>query len=496
MGVKEEAKRVAKHTSVYGLGNILGQAIGFVLLPVYTRYLTPADYGIMALLAITTNIVGTIIAVGITQAMFRYYYEYEDPRERNQVISTGIISFALFALVSLSLFSLGSRTFARVILGSEEYTRFFLICFATVWFSTLTRMGMDYLRIKEWSHVYLVISLASLVTSLSLNIYFVVVAEKGVWGILLGNLLNSILFAGVLMAPILIMTGFKFSMPKCKEMVRFGAPLILSDVGRTIANSSDRYFIKGFGDLRITGIYSLAYRFGTIAHTFVTSPFIQIWFPRRLASYKEEDAEKTYARLFTYFLCILILIGLGICVVIKDIVRLFTTPPFYETYKYVPLIIFAYVIFSFYYHFSIALYIKKKSKHIATIDASTGFLNLALNFLLIKYFLVWGAVAATILSFTYRVTMTAIVGKRMHPIQLEKVRTLQLVFSAALVYFISTMIDTGSVWINIPLKAFSVILYPVFLWVLGFFQEEETVVLRQAWSRFHAKVFLRGPSSA
>lgn len=491
MGVGKETKTIVKHTSIYGLGGIIGQFIGFFMLPVYTRYLSPGDYGILELLSITTGIIGIIIAAGITQAVFRFYYEYDDQRERNEVISTGVLTFSVFALVALSLLSLASVQFSSLILGSRKYSMYFVVSFATVWFSTLIRMGMDYLRIREWSTIYLVVSMVNLVVSLSLNIYFVVFAEQGVMGILLSGLISSILFAILLVVPLLAKVGLRFSLAKCRALLEFGAPLIVSDVGRSIANRSDRYFIRAFGTLDATGIYSLGYKFGTIVHSFVTSPFLQIWFPRRMASYKDKDSEQMFSQIFTYFLFVLTFVSLGVSVLIKDVIRIVTTPAFYEAHRIVPLIVFAYIIFSFYYHFSIPLFVNKKSRQIAGIDAVTSVVNLVLNYFLIKRYLLWGAVAATILTFLVRVTLTYVAGVRIHLIKLETTRIAQLFLCAGLMYWLSGMIDFGTPWLNIPCKTLFVFLYAVVLQATGFLHDDEVSALREAWASIQNRMLMR-----
>jgi O-antigen/teichoic acid export membrane protein len=183
--------------------------------------------------------------------------------------------------------------------------------------------------------------------------------------------------------------------------------------------------------------------------------------------------------------------GLGISVVIKDVVHIVTTPPFYEAYKIVPLVVLAYIIFSFYYHFSIALFVHKKTKHIAGIDAATSALNLILNYFLIKHYLAWGAVAATIASFLFRVAATYVAGIRFQMIKLEKTRIAQLLLCAFLVYWLSTLVDMGTPWLNIPLKSLFALLYILILWATGFLHESEALVLRKAWTNIGARVLLR-----
>ena len=69
-----EVLRLMKHSFVYGIGDIVQRSLSIILLPIYTRYLTPTDYGIISLLAILNMIVGTITMCGLTNGISRYFY--------------------------------------------------------------------------------------------------------------------------------------------------------------------------------------------------------------------------------------------------------------------------------------------------------------------------------------------------------------------------------------------------------------------------------------
>src|SRR5579875_2188615 len=78
-----------KHAAVYGLASLLVQAGGFVLLPLYTRYLTPTDYGVLEVLNRLAETVGTCLMFGgLRQAMLTFYQQSSNETERRQVVAT------------------------------------------------------------------------------------------------------------------------------------------------------------------------------------------------------------------------------------------------------------------------------------------------------------------------------------------------------------------------------------------------------------------------
>ena len=267
------------------LGTVLSRIVGFLMIPLYTRFLTPADYGIMQLLVLTADIIGMVISVGIASSMYRFYFEYEGAAEKNEVISTAILSFGTIGLVSLAGVSLFSKNLSLSLLNSEHYYFYFLISFASLWFNTILEMGYNYLRIEKKSVQFILFSLLKLVAAVALNIYFVAVMKLGVLGILLSTLISTLALNFILTLP-LLMRRIRFSLQKAREMLKYGAPMIPTNLAAFIVHASDRFFIKHFTGLADTGLYSLGYRFGSLPNEFVAAPFMQIWEVRFLEARK------------------------------------------------------------------------------------------------------------------------------------------------------------------------------------------------------------------
>ena len=80
-----ELKKLSKHTLIYGTGILLGKAIGFFLIPLYTHYLTPRDYGILELLDLTGYIMGEFFGMGLSESILRYYPYYSEEKDKKAV---------------------------------------------------------------------------------------------------------------------------------------------------------------------------------------------------------------------------------------------------------------------------------------------------------------------------------------------------------------------------------------------------------------------------
>ncbi len=468
-----ESRLMARHSLVYGLGNVMNRVIGFLMIPIYTRYLLPSEYGILELVSLTTEFLGMILSLRISHAMYRFYFEYEKEGDRQEVISTAILSFGGIGIVGVLIACLVSGHLAEIILDSEAYGYYFIISFSTLWFNTIVLMGYDYLRIEKRSTLFILLSSGRLAVTLSLNIYFIVWLKMGVAGILFGNLVSAILMTCVLVVPLLMKTGFGISYQKLKEMMGFALPLIPGGLANFVVLVSDRYILKAFGSLTDTGLYSLSYKFGTIPHVLITVPFFQIWSVRRFELFKEEGSEDILGRIITYFLFIITFVGLGISVLIKDTIEIMADPNFWDAYKYIPILILSYLIFGLFNHFAFNILIEKKTKYLSYIDMTNGALNVFLNIVLIKTYGIWGAASATLISYALRIATIYVVSRSLGNVYFEFARAGKLLVTAVTLYAVSTFIDLGSPFPNLTAKFPVAVMFPVALFFTNFYKREE-----------------------
>jgi O-antigen/teichoic acid export membrane protein len=471
--IKKESKLLAKHSIVYGFGNMLNNLAAFLLLPIYTRYLTPTDYGVKELVALSTQVVSILLATAISSAMYRFYFDYEDEKNRNEVLSSSIITIGGAGLIVIFFLSFFTKPLAKVILNSSDLYIYFIISFSGLWFQILNDIGYNYLKLKQKSLTFVMFSFGKLVLAILLNIYLIIYLKMGVMGVFISTLVSSVVVALILIVPILVKTGLRFSTEKIKDMLKFGLPLIPSQLGAFIVHLSDRFFLKAYTSIAETGIYSLGYRFGAIPNNFISGPFNQIWQPRRFELYKQEDSEYVFGKIFTYFLFAMFFVGLGISILTKDVLMIMSDPQFWSAYKIVPVIVLATTIFSFHYHFNMGILISKKTKYLFYINFSNGIIVLFLNFLLIKPFGIWGAAYATLLAFIYKVSLTYYFSSKYYKVYFEFARLGKLIVVAAFIYGISLLFNFNNIYLNFIIKTLLIFTYPVFLFLIGFFTRDE-----------------------
>ncbi len=487
--VKKETGLLVKHSLVYGMAPMVSRLIGFVMIPIYTSYLTTTDYGVMELLFMTTSLIELVAGIGITNGVTRFYFDSEVQSERNRVISSAFIGLGGMLVPIILALLAASSTFSRYILDSTAYTTYFMIAFIAMGLGLLNQINLAYLRAEKRSLLVVIATIVQLAVNLTLNIYFIVYLKMGVGGIFWANLIAMALTTGIITPMVLRKVGLRFSLNIVKELLKFGLPLIPSNIASYIVVASDRYFLKEFASISQTGIYSLGYKFGTLVNNFVTSPFNQIYAPRRLELYKREDSGRVFGQVFTYFVVAIVFVGLEISVVAKDLVQLMAVDESYwGAHKIVPLVTLAHIALSFFYHFNIGITISKKTKYFAYINISNAVLNLALNFALIPTYGMWGAAWATFICYMFRAALGYYFSNRFYKIYVEW-RRVGIIFATAFVfYFLFGGLDVGDKIINIVVKSAICCAFPLVLYIARFFNPDEKAVIRSVVSKTLARV--------
>jgi len=486
-----ELKKLFKHGGTYAFASILQRSIGFILIPVYTHYLSTADYGILQLVAITIEIIGIIVSLGIADAVFRFYYDTDDPERRRKVISTAYIGVFFTATTIIGILSLFSWKTAGWILEASNQGIYIFIALMTLYFNTLDDLFYTFLRVKERSVFYLIFSVLRTATGLSLIIYFIVFLGKGLMGIFLGNLLASIMLAAFAIPYLLSQSGYHFSPSIAKKMLRYGIPIIPANLASFVVNASDRYFIRGYLSIADVGIYTLGYRLGNIIHYFVRVPFMQIWSPRRFALYREGAPPQTFAKITTYFIGLMIFSGLGISIFVHDFIKLISPPEYWSAAIYTPAIALCYVLYSLDNHVALGILIEKKTEYWSYVNFGMAGLNLFLNYALISRYGIWGAVLSTFTSIFFKIFALHLFGRRFFAIPFEWSRMLGFLLLAILTYLLRTAIHPFSLELAFLWDSFLVITYLILLWILGLVRTEEKKALKEVLRRSYSMIKLK-----
>jgi O-antigen/teichoic acid export membrane protein len=397
-----QMSRVGRHALVYGVGILLTKAISFVMLPVYTRFLTPADYGVIELVEMTLDVISILAGARIATGIFRYYHKAKDPVERDAVISTALMVLAASYTAVGCLTFLAAPLLSRLVFDTDEYVTVIRLAAASLACSSLTIAPFTYIRVRERSTLFVITQASQLTLQLGLNILLLVHFGLGVKAVFISSLVTKFVIGSVLAGYLVSQVGLRFSRASTRDLLRYGIPLIGTQLATFVATFGDRYFLQAAADTTAVGLYALAYQFGFLVGAIGYLPFEMIWEPVRFSIAKREDRHQIYARAFLYLNLMLVTMALGITLFVEDVLQVMTTPAFHPAARFVPIIVIAYVMQGWVGLQDIGIHIRERTELITLANWAAALTALVGYAIFVPRYLGMGAAVVTVVAFAVR----------------------------------------------------------------------------------------------
>lgn len=473
MAIKE-LKFLLKHSGVYAIGNIFAQAAGFLLLPFYTHYLSPADYGIAALVETTISIIGVMASMGIGYSIAIFYSKKAEQKDKNLVISTAYVLAWAVCIVAIPLLCLISTSLSELLFKKGDYGIYFMLSSAALFIGLNLDIGLIYLNLKAKSLAYVILTLANSIMLISLNIYFIAFQKTGLIGIFYSSFIAKSFFAILITILILVHVKLKFSLNIGLQMIRFSIPLGLSTVFRILTQQSDKLFINYFFSPIETGIYAVAGKIANCVHVLISTTFLRSYQAIRFKINKDPNGPRIYGSIFEQYLLVIGSFALFIAMYSGEIISLMTTKDFYSATYYIPPMILAWIFFGMKYHLENGILISMKTKSITYIAAVSSLANVVFNFVLIPVWGVWGAVISSNISNIILTGASFFFSQKHYKIDIKWGRVVKLAICLAVFYALGHIASGLELGMAILVKALLLLTYYVTIFVLrliepGFF---------------------------
>ncbi|MEO0145342.1 MAG: GNAT family N-acetyltransferase [candidate division WOR-3 bacterium] len=410
-------RRLLVDTLIYGLGTLLSPLVGFVLLPVYTRFLTPADYGVLSVLSVTSGLLTIAFCLGIPSGMLRFYPE---ERERNEVIYSSLGAVVVLSSSGATLMMALAGPLSRFLAPVSDGP--YLVSLTAFGFATGSWVVVlqNLMRAQERPLLYTIANLGGFALRLGLNILFVVGFLRGVAGILEAGIISNIAILALLAPVGLWNRKPSFSWRKLKEITKFGIALEPGNLAAWVLNMSDRYFLQALSDMTQVGLYSVGYRIGQLSEIGLVKPFRLAWPPLIYAEAGDhERAKSSISRIATLYSFFGLWVTLGLFLLAPAILKAMATKQYWGALDVVGLVALSYVVLGSGWITGAGLHIIKKPWPISVAFIIGALLNMALNLLLIPLFGMMGAAWATLISFLFISVFTLIASQRKFPVKYE-----------------------------------------------------------------------------
>jgi len=413
--VRNSLQRVFQHSALYAFGNVAGRVVGFLAIPFYSRFLSPAQYGLIELIELSTQTVAIAFGLqAIGTALTRLYHDQTSPEAERSVASTALIATAMLSACVTVASVAASGAISRAVFHTDAWATLLQAAFLAMFFASTVEVVLVYERMRGHARFYLAYSLMTLGLNLGLNILFIGGLGAGVWGFVSSKLITSIGGAGFLAWRLRRDVGWHWRGAYVPEFVRFGAPLILSGMSYFAIHFSDRFFLTSAVSLAELGRYALAYRFAMMVNGLVGDSFAKSWTVSLYRHTSDPGWREQFARVAAYFTFAVALAGFAIAVFGPELLRVMVPKSFFPPALLLPILVLAYVVRDVADFFRSLLLINKRSVWVGNIALAAAVLNLLANMLLIPAYGTYGAAWATLLTWSAYLVICWIAADREH----------------------------------------------------------------------------------
>lgn len=408
------SKKSFNRGAVFLFSNILNSAIPFLLLPVLTRVLTPADYGIVAMFTIFLSLTSAFVGLSVHGAINVQYFKLEADKFAEYVTSCLFLLLASALSVFVIVYLLGG--YFEEVIGLPHkwmllavlvsFFQFFISIRLTIWVVTGSAVQYGGFQVSQ-----------TLVNSI-LSLFLVIVIGLAWEGRLLGQTIAVVFFGFI--AFFLIYKSGHLKYPKnadfyIKDAMKFGVPLIPHTIGAFVIYSTDRVIISNLLDVAAVGIYMVGLQLGQ-AMGLISDSFNKVYAPWLMKNLSDENTDKNKVVVNTYISMLVLLFG-GL---VWAFIAIYLLPylvgdSFQNASNIIIYTSLGFTLTGLYYLVTNYIFYVQKTKYLAMITLFCGLMNIPLTYLMVGSHGIAGAAISFFIVQLMFFILTWVLAAKLYP---------------------------------------------------------------------------------
>lgn len=483
-------KSFIKHAAIYGFGTVLLQGASALLLPLYTYYLSPAEFGILEVINRTGEIFQIVLmANGIRLAALTFYRQAQPGLDQDRVAPT-VTLLVTVLLVSGGVVGFLLRDPIAALIGVGKPDLLF-VGMVSVLLQATTAVPLTLIQARVESLHYIVVGLAMLLVRVVLLVIVLVWLGWGLWGVFGATAVTAGVFGIGLTFRELARSSFRPDFSKVPEFTRFIFPFVPTGLCFFVMQNGDRFFLlRHAGDAEV-GIYSLAYRMALALGMLAITPFRRVWSARMFDEYASPIGWQTVGRAVRGQLSFYLFAGVGLCILREEVLGLLAPPEYGAAALLMVPLLLAFFFWNASNFVEGSLYAFHRTALKPLLALASTVVIILLYSLLIPRFGAIGAAFATLGGFIFHAALTYVVTQRVFAVKYDLYRIGGLLALAGLSVAVAETFDNNLLGVSGKIGVWLV--WPVVAWWTALLDFQEKLWAREqfyAGLRFAKKIRL------
>jgi len=474
-------KKVVVSGGIYFAANLLTKSISFLLLPIYTRYLTPDDYGIISLGLAFVQLMLTLTQLGLLEAANRLYFRYyRDADQLKNYLSTIFLTLLTSALLTCLVMTVFRTPLADAVFNRPGLEAYLLIAIWVAPLAQIIELVQIVLIASERPLAFVLVSSGRLLLIAVFSVTLVVGLQWGARGALSAHWLAALISALIALRFFRRYFRLTFKRAHMSEALRFGLPLIPGAMSGWLLSYIDRIFLSHYYSLSSVGLYTVGFTVGTIM-SFGVSSIMPAWNPYFYKSLEDqtEIGRQRVVQGTTLLVTLFTLAALALSLFAREIVTIMAAPEYREAYTVVPWIVLYYALGGLNQLVVLRLLFVNKTAWLSAVQFWAMGVTVAANFILVPLLDIAGAALAMTLSAIAALGVNMLLARRYSPLPYEWRAILKTIGLAAALFMISLLVPEVSLAAGIAIKLVVCAAFIGGLFVVRVFSAAELLLLQR-----------------
>lgn len=431
-----------KSSSILILSNLILKGINFLLLPLYTKYLSPADLGVSDTITSVTAVIFPLLVLGLDSAFSAFYFDEKNIEYKATVFKTIEIVLILSSIVPI-IIAFASNYISSILFQSDEYGIIVGISLVSVSMNLWYLPFSLYVRLENRMTLFAIINTVASLSMILCNIFLLNILHVGVYALIISSAVVQI---------IQLILYFKFSKINwrigiydknlLKNMFKYSLPLLPTVLASWILNLSNRYILLFYCSESEVGLYGIAARFGT-AVSLVANGVYMSYTTYAYDKKGDEDAQKQYSRILNAFSITILFICFVVSAYGKEIISIMTNASYLKSYYLLIPVLYSQLFYGMNTIMGYAMGFEKKSHYNFIATLCGALLNVGLSILLVPIFKSLAAAYSTAIGFAFMMILTYIFAQRLYYVDYHIKKLLVTI----VIFFVANILTQQLFWV-------------------------------------------------
>ena len=434
---QNRSSKMMKDMGIYAIGNLGSKIITFLMVPLYTYYVeNTADFGYYDICLTAVFLLMPFVTLQLRDGAFRFLLDSPNEENRKEVVTMTYKTLGATILLS-TIITLGIASFFQV--------RYLWYVLALLVAMSIQEVVSQVFRGLGNNKAFITVGILSAFFIGLFSLVFVVWLGMGIEGVFIANILARFAAVGAVELKLRTLQRFfcvKISVGKtAREILKYTLPLLPGSICWWLTGSSDRWFIQHYLGLEVNGVYAVAIRFVSILQT-LAFIFYQAWQETAILQYQSPDRNRFFSQVLNNYIFIVCVLLVGFCFSLKMCYSWIVDTNYQSSLPYIFPLAISTSIFAISAYFDMGYQCAKDTKRTLPAIILSAVVNVALNFLLVSPFGVYGVIVTLIITYLVLITYRWIDTKRYFKLTLNQgiITPIIIALATAVPFYLSTAI--------------------------------------------------------